>query len=125
MSDPGEQIMPTLTVDGIGSVEVPAGKRLVNALVDEAKVDQLHACGGNARCTTCRVEFVAGEPAKQTEAEKNVLAAKGLTGVRLSCQITCEVDMTVKIISRLAGSGRADSGKRPTDEIAPPPVWVA
>jgi len=125
MSDPGEQIMPTLTVDGIGSVEVPAGKRLVNALVDEAKVDQLHACGGNARCTTCRVEFVAGEPAKQTEAEKNVLAAKGLTGVRLSCQITCEADMTVKIISRLAGSGRADSGKRPTDEIAPPPVWVA
>lgn len=117
--------MPTLTVDGIGSVEVPAGKRLVNALVDEAKVDQLHACGGNARCTTCRVEFVAGEPAKQTEAEKNVLAAKGLTGVRLSCQITCEADMTVKIISRLAGSGRADSGKRPTDEIAPPPVWVA
>jgi hypothetical protein len=28
------------------------------------------------------------------------------------------------VISRLAGSGRADAGKRPTDEIAPPPVWV-
>ena len=36
--------------------------RLVNALADEAKVDQLHACGGNARCTTCRVEFIEGEP---------------------------------------------------------------
>lgn len=117
--------MPTLTVDGIGSFEVPAGKRLVNALVDEAKQDQLHACGGNARCTTCRVEFVAGEPTKMTEAEKSVLAAKGLSGVRLSCQMTCDADMTVKVIARLAGSGRVDAGKRPTDEIAPPAVWVS
>ena len=39
--------------------DVPQGKRLVLALEDEAHVDQLHACGGNARCTTCRVEFVA------------------------------------------------------------------
>jgi ferredoxin len=116
--------MPTLTVEGAAAVEVPAGKRLVNALVDDAKVDQLHACGGNAKCTTCKVEFVAGEPDRMTEAEKAVLAAKGLTGVRLSCQISCDHDMTVRVISRLAGSGRADAGKRPTDEIAPPPVWV-
>ena len=117
--------MPTLTVDGVGSFEVPAGKRLVLALTDEAKVDQLHACGGNARCTTCRVEFEAGEPDQITEAEKAVLAAKGVTGVRLSCQLACDHDMTVKAISRLAGSGRADAGKRPTDAIAPPPQWTA
>lgn len=116
--------MPTLTVDGVGAFEVPAGKRLVNALTDEAKIDQLHACGGNARCTTCRVEFVAGEPDRMTEAEKAVLAAKGVTGVRLSCQIACEGDMAVKAISRLAGNGRPDAGKRPTDDIAPPPIWV-
>lgn len=116
--------MPVLTVEGVGAVEVPAGKRLVNALTDEAKVDQLHACGGNARCTTCRVEFVAGEPDRMTEAEKAVLAAKGLTGVRLSCQIACDHDMAVRAISRLAGSGRADAGKRPADEITPPPVWT-
>ncbi len=38
-----------------------------------------------------------------TEAEKSVLAAKGLTahaGLRLSCQIQCDHDMTVKAISR-------------------------
>jgi ferredoxin len=58
--------MPKLTVDGVGTFEVPQGKRLVLALVDEAGIDQLHACGGNARCTTCRVEFVAGEPATMT-----------------------------------------------------------
>jgi len=116
--------MLKLTVEGVGEFEVPAGKRLVLALVDEAKVDQLHACGGNARCTTCRVEFVAGEPGQMTEAEKQVLAAKGLAGVRLSCQIACDADMAVRCVSRLAGSGRADAGKRPADAITPPPVWV-
>lgn len=117
--------MPTLTVDGVGAFEVPAGKRLVLALTDEAKIDQLYACGGNARCTTCRVEFVSGEPAQITEAEKNLLAAKGLAGVRLSCQLNCDHDMTVKVISRLAGSGRVDAGKRPADGINPPPVWTS
>ncbi len=116
--------MPKLTVEGVGDFEVPAGKRLVLALVDEAGVDQLHACGGNARCTTCRVEFAAGEPATMTEAEKQLLAARGLSGVRLSCQIACDSDMAVRCISRLAGSGRANAGNRPTDGIAPPAVWV-
>jgi ferredoxin len=116
--------MPTLTIEGVGAFEIPAGKRLVLALTDEAGIDQLHACGGNARCTTCRVEFVAGEPEMMTEAEKAVLTAKGLTGVRLSCQLTCDRDMTIKVSSRLAGSGRADAGKRPSDAISPPPVWV-
>ena len=116
--------MPKLTVEGFGTFEVPEGKRLVLALTDEAKVDQLHACGGFAKCTTCKVEFVAGEPAKMTEAEKAVLAAKGLSGVRLSCQMTCDADMTVKAISQLQGSGRASPGNRPTDAIAPVPVWI-
>ncbi len=118
--------MPKLTVEDVGSFEVPAGKRLVNALVDDCGIDQLHACGGVARCTTCRVEFVAGEPATMTKAEKDVLTAKGLAGtpsLRLSCQITCDADMTVKAISRFEGSGRKDSGKRPADTIEPPPEW--
>ena len=118
--------MPQLTVDGAGTFEVPSGKRLVNALIDEAQIDQLHACGGNARCTTCRVQFVAGEPDRITTAEKELLAAKGLSvhpGLRLSCQILCDQDMSIKAISRLKGSGRVDAGKRPDDAIQPPPVW--
>jgi ferredoxin len=116
--------MPKLTVEGVGEFEVPAGKRLVLALEDEAGVDQLHACGGNAACTTCRVEFVSGEPDQMTQAEKDVLAKRGLTGVRLSCQIACDRDMAVRCISRLAGSNRKGVGDRPADEITPPPVWV-
>jgi ferredoxin len=117
--------MPKLTVENFGEVDVPSGKRMVLALEDEARVDQLHACGGNARCTTCRVEFLAGEPGQMTAAEQAVLAARGLTGVRLSCQILCDHDMSVRAISRLAGSGRADAGPRPADDIQPQPVtWV-
>ena len=114
--------MPKLTVENVGEFEVPQGKRLVLALEDEAKVDQLHACGGNARCTTCRVEFLSGEPDQMTQAEKAVLAARGLSGVRLSCQIRCDHDMTVRAISRLAGSGRKDAGPRPADDVQPQPV---
>ena len=116
--------MPKLTVENVGTVDVAPEKRMVLALEDDAKIDQLHSCGGNARCTTCRVEFIAGEPGRMTEAEKNVLAARGLSGVRLSCQIVCDHDMSVKAISRLAGSGKKDVGSRPANSITPPPVWV-
>jgi ferredoxin len=116
--------MPTLTVEGFGPVEVEHGKRLVLAIEQDAGVDVLHACGGNARCTTCRVEFVEGEPERMTEAERAVLEAKGATGVRLSCQIVCDHDMTVRAISRLTGSGRPDPGRTPEPQVAPPPVWI-
>jgi ferredoxin len=116
--------MPKLTVDGVGQFDVPQGKRLVLALEQDAGIDQLHACGGNARCTTCRVQFVDGEPQRMTVAERDVLAARGLSGVRLSCQIVCDHDMTVRAISRLAGSGRKDAGHPPAAEIEPPPQWI-
>ncbi len=117
--------MPKLTVEGVGQFEIPSGKRLVLALKDEAGIDQLHACGGNARCTTCKVEFLDGEPAKITAAEKELLAARDLSGVRLSCQILCDQDMSLRAISRLEGSGRQDCGHQPEDEIQPRPVeWV-
>ena len=116
--------MPKPTVEGFPTVEVDAGTRLVLAIERSAGVDVLHACGGNARCTTCRVEFIEGEPTRMTAAEQQVLAARGVTGARLSCQITCEHDMMVRAISRLTGSGRPDPGPTPATEITPPPQWV-
>jgi ferredoxin len=116
--------MPMLTVDGFKSVDVEQGKRLVLAIEQDAGVDILHACGGNARCTTCRVEIVAGEPTRMTKAEKLKLEERGLTGIRLSCQIECDHDMTVRAISRLEGSGRPDPGKTPEPTIQPPPEWI-
>ena len=59
-----------------------------------------------------------------TVAERDVLQARGLTGVRLSCQMLCDHDMAVRAISRLEGSGKKDVGHEPAPEIEPPPVWT-
>jgi ferredoxin len=118
-----ECAMPKLTVEGYGTFDVAENKRLVLAIEQDAKVDILHACGGNARCTTCRVEFIEGEPSAMTAAEKERLEQRGLSGVRLSCQIVCDHDMSVRAISRLEGSGRPDPGRTPEETIQPPPVW--
>ena len=116
--------MPKLTVEGFTDVDVEDGKRLVLAIEQDAGVDILHACGGNARCTTCRVEFVSGEPEQMTNAEKTKIEERSLTGIRLSCQIVCDHDMTIRVISRLEGSGRADPGGTPEPTIQPPPEWT-
>lgn len=116
--------MAKLTVDGLGEFNVDDTKRLATAL-REVGTDQLHACGGKARCTTCRVEFIEGEPTNMTLAEKTILADRGVTGARLSCQILCNHDMKVRLISRLEGSGRKDCGSPLADGIEPAPVeWV-
>ncbi len=119
-----ETKMPKLTVENVGTFEVPAQKRLVSALREEANTDQLHACGGKARCTTCRVEFIDGEPEKMTVAEKEILAARDVSGVRLSCQILCDQDMSVRLISRFEGSGRKDCGSPVAESIEPAPEWT-
>jgi len=114
--------MPRLTVEGSGTFVVPDGKRLVNALVDECGLDQLHVCGGQAKCGTCRVLFLAGEPAQMRPAESATLAALGMIGqpgLRLSCQVACDADMSVRLVSRLTGSGHAATGPRPADSIEP------
>ena len=46
------------------------------------------------------------------------------TGVRLSCQILCDHDISVRAISRLTGSGRPDPGNKPEPHITPPPEWI-
>ena len=115
--------MPRLTVDG-RSVDVTDGQRLVLAIESQG-IPIGHRCGGFARCTTCRVEFQAGEPDTMTKAEYAILSTRELLGqVRLSCQIVCDHDMTVRAISRLAGSGRPDAGPTPLPTIQPPPEWI-
>ena len=115
--------MPRLEVVGYGTFDVADGVRLVRA-IEANGVDILHRCGGFARCTTCRVAFVAGEPATMTEAEYERLTARDLLGqARLSCQILCDHDMTVRPLMTLRESGLPDPGPEPEAEITPPAVW--
>ena len=118
--------MPKLIVHDVGEFEIERGKRLVKALVEDASTDQLHACGGQSKCTSCRVKFIDGEPDQITQAEKDTLSVREIAdrGVSLSCQITCDYDMTVEIISGLAGSGRVDQGSAVADDLVPDPIWT-
>jgi len=117
--------MPKITIKDGSSFEVETGTRLVLVLKDNG-VDILHRCGGHARCTTCRVSFAEGEPARMTAAEKERLSQQeDLLGQgRLSCQIACDHDMTVEPLMTLASSGLDDPGGRPVDSITPEPEWI-
>lgn len=111
--------MPKLTIEGVGEFDVEKGVRLVNALEDLGG-EPLHRCGGFARCTTCRVEFLAGEPSEMTDAEKDKLESQDNLGeFRLSCQITVGEDMHVKVLLPFSESGLDDPGPRPEDQVTP------
>jgi ferredoxin len=107
--------MPIVTVEGEKSFEVESGKKLVLA-IEDAGIDILHRCGGNARCTTCRVQIVEGEPAPMDELEKERLAREASLGadIRLSCQIHVESDLTVRVLNRAEATGMP-AGPRPLD----------
>ena len=111
--------MPKLTIAGVGDFEIPEGTRLVNALEDHGG-EPLHRCGGHARCTTCRVEFLSGEPESMSEAEQAKLENQGNLGIfRLSCQCTLDDDMHVKVLLPFSESGLDDPGPRPEDFVTP------
>jgi len=115
--------MPRLNIEGHGTHDVAAGTRLVLAIRD-AGVDIGHRCGGHGKCTTCRVEFVAGEPDQITEAEKEKLDGGGLDNLRLACQIVVDHDMEVRPLMLVSNQVWTDAGPEPEAQLTPEPVWV-
>lgn len=103
------------TATGPQAFEAEQGRKLVLA-IEDAGIDILHRCGGNAKCTTCRVEVLAGDPGEMQDAERNRLAMEvGLAeNVRLSCQVRVIDDLTVKVINQASVRG-IDAGPRPVD----------
>jgi ferredoxin len=101
---------------GTQTFEAPAGKKLVLAIEDSG-IDILHRCGGNAKCTTCRVEILEGNPEEMRELERNRLAleAELAENIRLSCQIHLSADLKVRVINQVSVRGM-DAGPRPLDE---------
>ena len=110
--------MPKITADtaqGIVAFEVEEGKKLVLALEDNG-VDILHRCGGNARCTTCRVEVISGDPGEIGEPERAILATKTDLNdhTRLSCQVRLIDDLHVKVVRQASVEG-IEAGTRPSE----------
>lgn len=111
--------MPRITVQTAAEqpviFEAEAGRKLVLALEDNG-VDILHRCGGVAKCTTCRVEVLEGDPGEIGEPEKLVLATKTDLGerTRLSCQIRVADALTIKVVRQASVEG-IDAGTRPAE----------
>jgi len=115
--------MHELTIEGVGTVEVEEGTRLVRA-IEDAGVDVGHRCGGQSQCTTCRVQFEEGEPSVMTKAEHEKLGDIGQMGeMRLSCQIVVDRDMTVKPLMTVSDQGWDDAGPEPSITVEPEPEW--
>ncbi len=108
-------IITAETANGTVSINEVQGRKLVLALEDNG-VDILHRCGGNARCTTCRVEILAGDPGPIGDPEKTILATKTDLSdhTRLSCQIRLMDDLHVKVINQASVAGM-DAGGRPEE----------
>ena len=110
--------MPFITAEaaaGSLTFEVEAGRKLVLCLEDNG-IDILHRCGGNARCTTCRVEINSGDPGEIFEAEKTIMATKPdmTERMRLSCQVRVNDDLNLKVIRQASVEGM-DAGTRPIE----------
>lgn len=116
--------MPRVVMEGVGETTCEEGRRLVLA-IEDAGVDILHRCGGNARCTTCRVEIIDGDPGPMTQAEEKRLrrVADRTDTMRLSCQVQVRDDLTVRVINRLRDNPEMeDPGPRPIEWPADGPL---
>jgi len=104
------------TAGGLKTLEADEGRKLVLA-IEDGGVDILHRCGGNAKCTTCRVEVLEGDAGEMREAERERLAREtGLAeNVRLSCQVRVSGDLKVRVIRQESTDG-IPAGPRPAED---------
>jgi ferredoxin len=104
------------TAEGRQEFEAQEGRKLVLA-IEDAGIDILHRCGGNARCTTCRVELLEGDAGEMRELERDRLALEtGLAeNVRLSCQVRVNGDLHVRVVNQSSTRGLAP-GPRPVED---------
>ena len=116
--------MATVTMNGLGTAECADGRRLV-LCIEDAGVDILHRCGGNARCTTCRVEVLSGDAGPMTDAEKEKMATveDANESTRLSCQVQVRDALDVRVLRRLQDfPDMDDPGPRPVEWPATGPL---
>ena len=79
-------------------VETETGETLLHASL-RASIAHAHACGGNARCSTCRVLIVDGLEYCAPPNDKETALAKRLhfgPDIRLACQTTVSGDVKLR-----------------------------
>lgn len=80
------------------SVDVEPGETILQTSLG-AGIPHAHACGGHARCSTCRVYIAAGLPSCSPRNDKEAELAsrlRFLPEVRLACQTRIHGDVTLR-----------------------------
>ena len=96
--------MFTIQAQGFESFQVEEGTKLALAL-EQNGVDVSHRCGGQAKCTTCRIKITGEEP-EMGKVEHDSLEEDGVLGqFRLSCQIRVDRDYQLEVLMRASVQG--------------------
>jgi ferredoxin len=104
----------TIRAEGFEPFLAEAGTKLAIAL-ERNGVDVSHRCGGNARCTTCRVGFACEAPPMQPK-EQACLEEDGVLGsFRLSCQVRVDRDLDLRVLMRTSAKGWTAGDWHPED----------
>ena len=78
----------TIELAGDGPVQIAEDQPILQASL-AAGIPHYHACGGNARCSTCRILIEAGKEHLSEPSEKEMELRKRIPfppGMRLGCQ---------------------------------------
>lgn len=93
--------MPVITIENLHQMTLEADpERTLLRNLQENRIDWMHACGGKARCTTCKAIVVSGgeELPPATLAEQRYRKAGALKeNERLSCQVRVTSDITIRV----------------------------
>ena len=90
--------MPRITYSNERVVEADAATSILDVSL-QSGIPHTHACGGNARCSTCRVLVIEGlEYCSPRNEKETVLAERRCFSptVRLACQTTVSGDVTLR-----------------------------
>jgi adenylate cyclase len=106
------------------TIGVPPGSTILEALI-KAGINHMHVCGGNSRCSTCRVYVIEGLSNCLPRNEKEMHMAEKLgfpEDIRLACQTRIKGDITIRrpalddmdreiIMSQLGDASRTKLGQ--------------
>jgi len=89
--------MPTIRVLPEDVIIEAAPDETVLGAALRAGIDHAHACGGHARCSTCRIHVERGDGSDRTPAEQAMADRLGFApDLRLACQMSARDDLTVR-----------------------------
>ena len=94
--------MPRIDYGGGLTIDAPEGMTVLEASLQHG-LDHRAACGGVARCTTCRIEIIEGAEScpPMSEIEREVLEAAGFgSKIRLGCSLHPTGDIKIRLLVR-------------------------